>query len=93
MFKTASRTGPRLILVFLLAVTLWKVWIGGGEILPAAQAQIPDSGLQRKLLLDEVQKTNLLLQELLTTVRTGTLKVRIEGTDKKAAPAEPGREG
>ena len=36
----------------LIAATCIRVWlIPGGEVLPRAQAQIPDSGLQRKQIL------------------------------------------
>jgi len=81
-----------LILIVFVAATTWKVWLGGPGIIPEAQAQIPDSGLQRKLILDEVRKSNQLLEQLVQTLQNGTLKVRIEGTDKKSAPRNATRE-
>ena len=59
---------------------------------PRAVAQIPDSGLQRKEMLAEQQRTNSLLDSLLQYLRTQTLKVKVVGTDKQskteAAPPE-----
>ena len=55
-----------------------------------ASAQIPDSGMQRKLLLEETRRTNQLLTELIQTIKTGTFKVRIEGTDNKATAKRRG---
>lgn len=85
-----SCSTSRLILILFLAATAWKVWFGVPEILPVARAQIPDSGTQRKVLIEEVRRTNQLLSQLHQTIKTGTLKVRIEGTDNKAAASRSG---
>ena len=83
----------RLVLILFLATTAWKVWVGEPRVVPVASAQIPDSGLQRKVLIDEVRKTNRLLTELHRTIKTHTFKVRIEGTDNKAAAKRSARSG
>ncbi len=84
---------PRLIggllLTFVLASCL-RVWLGPFPVLPRAQAQIPDSGKQRFELIDQAQKTNHLLEQILATLREGTLNVRLAGTDKNAK-GESGR--
>ena len=69
-------------------LTILRVWLGPVDIVPAAQAQIPDSGLQRKQILDQSRRTNELLARILNTLETRTFNVRIEGADKKStAPA------
>ena len=50
----------RVLLTAFLALTCLKAWTGSGELNPIASAQIPDSGLQRKQLLDEVRITRSL---------------------------------
>jgi hypothetical protein len=78
----------RLIAVLFL-VTCWKVWFGPGSAVQPALAQIPDSGMQRKRLLDETQETNDLLRELIRTLKTETLNVKISGTDKTSDVSPP----
>lgn len=90
MSMNASRHHPLvprliggLLLVFVLASCL-RVWLGPIPILPRAQAQIPDSGKQRFELIGQAQQTNHLLEQILATLREGTLNVRMDGTDKNA---------
>ena len=78
------RSWPRILVILFLAATCWKVWLGDPQVLPIAAAQIPDSGMQRKVLIDEIRKTNQLITQLAATMKTHTFKVRIEGTDKQA---------
>lgn len=75
----------RIFLILFLVATCWKVWVGDPRVLPLAAAQIPDSGMQRKVLIDEIRKTNQLITQLGVTMKTHTFKVRIEGTDKQTA--------
>jgi len=49
--------------------------------LPAAQAQVPDSGLQRKQIVDAIERTNEKLDTLNKLLRTQVLKVRVVSTD------------
>ena len=78
-----------MLLVGALAMTCARVWLGPGEVLPRAVAQIPDSGMQRKKMLDEIERTNELLERILDTLRTQTFKVSIDSADepKDVVPA------
>jgi hypothetical protein len=71
----------RMLIAGILAATCVRVWLGPDDVLPRAAAQIPDSGLQRKQMLDEMERTNHLLEQILHTLQTETMKVSIEGTD------------
>ncbi len=75
----------RVLWYVLLGLTLCRVWVGPIGVLPAAQAQIPDSGAQRKQLIEEVRKTNRLLVQLHETLRDQIIKVRIIGADNPSA--------
>ncbi len=82
--------------VWIAAVLLTcvHVWFAPGPILPQAQAQIPDPAIQRNLALKETRRTNQLLEKLIKTLETQTLKVRIEDADKsKGKSALPCRGG
>ncbi len=59
--------------------------------LPAAQAQIPDSGLQRREMIEAVERTNRKLDELRDVLRDQVLKVRVVGTDTDKKTAQPPR--
>ncbi len=80
-----------LFIVFVLASCI-RVWVGSGPVIEVARAQIPDSGLQRKQMIDASMRTNQLLAEIKQLLATGTLNVRILGadntnTDNKAGAA------
>lgn len=79
--KPRPRRWLRVLLTAFLALTCLKAWTGSGELNPIASAQIPDSGLQRKQLLEEVRITNQLLAQILNALKTHTIKVQIQGTD------------
>ena len=74
---------------FLFLATCLRVWIGPYPILPAAYGQIPDAGMQRKLILEEAVRTNLLLTEIKTMLAERTLNVRIQGADEATGPGRP----
>lgn len=71
-------------IVTLLAVIALELAVLVGPLEPRAVAQIPDSGLQRKEMLAEQQRTNSLLDSMLQYLRTQTLKVKVVGTDKQS---------
>jgi hypothetical protein len=73
----------RAALSLFILLTCLRVWVGPFPILPEARAQIPDSGLQRKLLLEEAQRTNQLLSDIKRFLESGDLNVRIKGTDNQ----------
>ena len=65
-----------------MLATCIRVWVGSVTWVPQAQAQLPDSAQQRNRLLTEAVRTNELLAELIKTLKTHTLKVVLEGSDK-----------
>ncbi len=65
----------------LLAVIAVELWVGLGEPTRAV-AQIPDTGLQRQLIVEETRKTNALLEKILDHLRSGSVKVKLESADK-----------
>jgi len=81
--------------VWIAAVLLTcvRVWVAPGPILPQAQAQIPDPAVQRNLALQEARRTNQLLEKLIETLETQTLKVRIEDADKSKGKSALSRRG
>ena len=93
-FQAPRRRIVRVLIAGVLAATCARVWLGPGEVLPRALAQIPDSGLQRRKTLEEIRQTNQLLEQIHHTLQTRTIKVRIEGTDKtkdKVVAPRPGK--
>lgn len=78
---SATLLGAAATLFVLL--TCLRVWVGPFPILREARAQIPDSGLQRKLLLEEAQRTNQLLSDIKRILESGDLNVRIKGADNE----------
>ena len=78
---TAGNRVLRVGLGVVLAVTVARVWLGPFGLSPTAQAQIPDSGLQRMQLLEEARRTNQLLSDIHRILHEGTLHVRLRGAD------------
>jgi len=62
-------------------VTCLRVWTGPVSVLNEVQAQLPDSALQRKQILEETRKTNHILTEIKQILRSETLHVHIQGAD------------
>jgi hypothetical protein len=79
----------RAIGCLIVLATCLHVWIGPFPILPAAYGQIPDAGLQRKLILEEAIRTNQLLTEIKTLLAERTLNVRIQGADNPPDSVKP----
>ncbi len=69
-------------LVLLLALVAVELWGERGGVLPAAMAQIPDSGLQRNQLLEEARRTNALLEQILRHLESKPIRVRLQ-TDER----------
>lgn len=79
----------RTVACLLLLATCMRVWFGPLPVLPAAYGQIPDAGLQRKLLLEEAIRTNQLLTEIRTILSDRTLNVSIQGADNSSSSGKP----
>ncbi len=89
----STRTGIRLdlaIVAALLALIAIPIWSGTVSILPSAVAQIPDTGLQRKQLIDEQRRTNELLEQILDTLQSRTIKVYVATSDKEGGASPRG---
>ena len=76
-------------LLFAIAA---RLWLGPVDLIDRTYAQIPDSGMQRKLLLDESKRTNQLLSEIAGVLRTQTIKVRLETPDKTSIAVDRKRD-
>jgi len=76
-------------LLAVIAVELWALRPGP----PRAEAQIPDTALQRKHIVDESRRTNELLEQILDHLRRGTIKVSLEQADKPLTDALPVKGG
>jgi len=75
----------RLLLSAFILASCLRAWFGPVTIVDSAQAQIPDSAMQRKRLLDEARRTNQLLSEISQILTSGTLNVRLTTADKPGA--------
>jgi hypothetical protein len=79
--------------VALIVVTCLRVWLGPIQALDRAQAQVlPNPADQRVATLQEARRTNQLLEKLISTLETRTLKVRIEDNDKPSGKSVPVRD-
>jgi hypothetical protein len=56
---------------------------------PRAEAQIPDTALQRKQVVDESRETNRLLSAILEHLRTKPIKVETQATDTRKSGVGP----
>ncbi len=72
----------------LLAVLIVELWALRPDSTTPAHAQIPDTGLQRQQIVDEQRRTNDLLSATLEHLRTKSVKVRVESSEKPAAAAK-----
>ena len=81
-------TNARWLRIWLSAITLLLAIIAielsavMGPIESRAWAQIPDSGLQRKQMVDAQERSNSILEGILQHLRSQTIKVKVVGTDK-----------
>lgn len=75
--------GILVTIAILLAVIAVALWDRRPSMLPTAQAQIPDTAKQRQQVVEESRRTNQLLSQILTHLRTKPVKVQIEATDER----------
>lgn len=68
------------VIAALLAIVAVELAVQRPDIAATVQAQIPDSGLQRNQLIAEAQRTNQLLDDILTHLRTKPIKVETQAT-------------
>ncbi len=92
----ASITLDRYTRVILTVLTVFcgviavELWERQPTALPAAEAQVPDTALQRKQLIEEARHTNDLLERIATRLEKGTIKVRMQaGADREKGERGP----
>ncbi len=82
-----------LAITALLTMIVIELWAARPDMLPAATAQVPDSGRQRLEMIKATRKTNRLLEQILQHLRAKPIKVTIQTTDKssgtKSRPGKP----
>ncbi|UCE62262.1 MAG: hypothetical protein JSU63_11220 [Phycisphaerales bacterium] len=84
-YRTSGSHLARLVLAAFVLISCLRVWLGPTQIVPSAEAQIPDSAMQRRLLVEEAKRTNQLLSEIKQILTSRTLNVRVAGADKPGA--------
>ena len=91
-YQPRHRWFIRSVIALALLITCIRVWVGPLTMVQPAQAQLPDSALQRKHLLEEARRTNQLLGQIKQLLEKHTFNVRIQGADNQAdAPVRPRR--
>ena len=80
----------RVTLVMFVLLTCVRVWLGPAPMVDTAQAQIPDAGVQRNAMVDEIRRTNQLLTDIKQILTTQTLNVRIQGADNTSTDNKTG---
>lgn len=76
-------------LVVLLTIIAVELWVARPSGLPTAHAQIPDTALQRKQIVDEGKRTNELLEQILNHLKSKPILVRMSA-DEKGGPERQG---
>jgi hypothetical protein len=84
-----GRNWLHIVIGIILAATVVRTWLVPTRWTPVATAQIPNAGDQRREQVRQAERTNELLSEILSTLKTRTLKVAVQGTDN--TKAEGGR--
>ncbi|HWB53096.1 MAG TPA: hypothetical protein VG722_02855 [Tepidisphaeraceae bacterium] len=77
---------PRWIVLMLALQTLILLgqWVGQ-PALSTAQAQIPDTGAQRQEIIDQLKITNSKLDDLITLLQSGNIRVKTDAPSTQPA--------
>lgn len=75
-------------LTLLLAIIAVELWAFAPDTTPRASAQIPDTGMQRKLIVDESKRTNELLERILDHLETKPIRVHLIADEKSDAEGQ-----
>lgn len=81
------------VIAVLLAIVAVELAVQRPDIAATVQAQIPDSGLQRNQLIAEAQRTNQILDDILTHLRTKPIKVETQAAGADKATKDRTRKG
>jgi len=79
-------------LTVLLTIIAIELWVGRPDSVMTAQAQIPDTALQRREIVEETRRTNALLEQILEHLKTKPVQVTIKADERKQA-GDPARKG
>ncbi len=79
------------VCVTFVILTCFRVWVGPVSANAQRPTTLPDSALQRKLQLEELKRSNEILQDIRRILTSQTLKVRIEGADNTRTDNKHGR--
>ncbi|GMU32913.1 MAG: hypothetical protein HS101_04030 [Planctomycetia bacterium] len=72
-------------LTVLLTIIAIELWVGRPDGVPTARAQIPDTALQRREIVEETRRTNVLLGQILEHLKTKPVQVTIKADERKPA--------
>jgi hypothetical protein len=82
---TGSKSNPPpkwvVIVIALQVMTVLGQWIGSPRVEPA-MAQVPDAGLQRIQIIDQLKGTNDRLDKLIALLSGGNLQVKVAKPDE-----------
>lgn len=80
-------------LTVLLTIIAIELWVGRPDSVMTAQAQIPDTALQRREIVEETRRTNALLEQILEHLKTKPVQVTIKADERKPSggPARVGK--
>jgi hypothetical protein len=80
-------------LTALLTIIAIELWAGRPDGVSTAQAQIPDTALQRREIVEETRRSNALLEQILEHLKTKPVQVTIKADERKQAggPARMGK--
>ena len=79
------------VCVTFVILTCLRVWVGPVNAVAQRPTTLPDSALQRKLQLEELRRSNVILEDIRRILTSQTLKVRIEGADNTGTDKKRGR--
>lgn len=82
------------VLLSVLIVALWAQPLPlSGQAIAAPSAGIPDSGRQRQIMIEELQKNTSKLEQLIRLFESGKAKVQVVQDDKSAGKLGAGPAG
>ena len=91
MQKTNGTTKLLVAVVVLQGLMVVGQWASAPSMMPAAQAQLRNSGEDRAAMLDQMQQVNAKLDKIAGILESGKLQVEVAKSDEKDKKAAPSR--
>ena len=91
MQKTNGTTKLLVAVVVLQGLMVIGQWAGAPSMMPAAQAQLRNSGEDRAAMLEQLQAVNGKLDKIAGILESGKLQVEVAKSDDKDRKAAPSR--